>query len=265
MNNFKIYKTKKLVRKHSEMYLTTATLKEIQNWELGSAMLQTKQEVTYIYSDQIKVIKDGNGLYDLEVINGHLANILPELDLKEEIPVLISNGSKESLLVNAILQIDTFKQIVELKSSKISNNSTKVMTVKTLERLLYHVFEEFTLEEISFLLNDFLIYIEEVISKYDFFKYYSVKHIKELKNSSIINSSVSWFIIFKYFVENYQNNVYKTRSIPKLNLDVEIDNWKGNFFDKCNPLWEKVFYQKRKYYPSKENLETTYKIWFNYL
>ncbi|MEH7238847.1 hypothetical protein [Bacillus sp. JJ1562] len=264
MNSFKIYNSKKLARKNNILYLATATLKEIKEWELQTSTFPTKEEVVNIYTKNIKIIKEKEGNYDLEVQNGFLLTALPNLEPEDELPVLINNSSQISIVINALLQIEAFKKFVELKSDKISNNSTKIMTVKTLETLVLYLFENFTIEEVMSFLNEFVTYVEKVIGYYEIFRFYSVKHVKNLKRTSIIHSTFSWYIIFRFFVENYQYQVYKTVNIPKLDLDVKVGSWKGNLFEKSNPIWNHVYSGRRKFYPTKENLETTYKVWIDY-
>lgn len=264
MSSIHLFNLKKLTRKNNNLYLTTATIKEIREWQLHTSSFQRKEEIINLYTNNVTVIKEEGGFYDLEVKNAYLLTHLPDLELEEEVPVLINNNSKLTIVTNALLQIESFKKFIEINNDKISNNSTKIMTLKTLESLVSYVFDDFTLDELTNLINEFVTYIQKTISNYDIFTYYSVKHIKGLKRTSIIHSSFSWYIIFRFFIENFRSQVYKTVNIPKLDLDVQVGNWKGRLFDKSNPIWDEIYNGKRRFYPTKENLEVTYKVWKEY-
>lgn len=261
MNSIHIYNSKKLARKHNDVYLAVATIKEIKDWNLQFSTYGRSHDSVHIYTEDLTVIKENGNKYDLIIKNGYILTALPNIEPEDELPIIISMNSKFSLVVNSILQIDSFKNFIELKSDKISNNSTKVMTINMVEKLVAYTFDSFTIDELYHLMNGFCQYIDNVISRFEFFKYYSVKHIKEFKGTSIIHSPFSWFIIFKYFTENCRSNVYKVANLPKLDLDVQVGNWNGNFFDKKNPMWYEVYKEKRRFYPTKENLEVTYKLW----
>jgi hypothetical protein len=265
MNNFEIKQTKKLARKNTELYLGTASLGEIKNWDLKNTSYQLKNEIIQIHSSKINVIQEQKSLYSLNIDDGYLMTVLPDTYLEDEYPVLISNVSQITFVINSLLEIEIFKDFIELKSDKISNNSTKIMTLRTLEKIITILFERYTLEEVGLIIKNFIEYVEEVINRNDYYKNNSVKSIQNLKSKSIINSSISWYIIFKFFLENYKMNVYKYQNFPNLELNITLYNWNGNFFDKENPLWDKVFLSKRKFYPTRENLEKAYEIWLEYL
>lgn len=263
MNRINI-QAKKLKRKHTELYLGTATLSKIHSWNLKSFSHQTISEFIYIHSDDIIVTNVGDNNYNISICNCYLLTVLPTAELSDEFPVLISSKSAVSIILNALLEIDLFKRLVEIKASKISHNSTKIMTVGTLEKIISLTFEKNTLEETSMMLKKLIHYIEEVLNSYQFFKVYSVKFIQELKQRSLVNSSFSWFIILMFFKENCKKSVYTNQEIPRLDVDITIDNWCGKFFDKSNPLWGEVFINKRKFYPTSESLVRTYELWKTY-
>lgn len=263
MNRINI-QAKKLKRKHTELYLGTATLSEIHSWNLKSFSHQTISEFIYIHSDDLIVTNVGENNYNISINNSYLLTVLPTAELTDEFPVLISKKSTVSTILNALLEIDLFKRLIEIKNSKISHNSTKIMTISTLEKIISLTFEKSTLEESSLMLKNLIHYIEEVINSYKFFKVYNVKFIQELKQSSLVNSSFSWFIILMFFKENYKKSVYIYQEIPRLDVEITIDNWCGNFFDKSNPLWNEVFKNKRKFYPTSESLVHAYQLWKTY-
>lgn len=260
MNSFYI-QAKKLKRKNTDLYLGTATLNEIYSWNLKNFSHQTMSELIYIHSDDLTVRNAGDNINNISVNNGYLMTVLPKADINDEFPVLISKKSPVSIILNALLEIDLFKSLIEFKTSKLSHNSTKIMTKGTLEKIIAHSFNKYSLEETALMLKNFIHYIEEVLNSYEYFKVYSVKSIQELKQRSLINSSFSWFIILMFFKDNYNNSVYTYQEIPKLDIEVAIDNWSGNFFDKSNPLWNEVFKTKRKFYPTNENLVRAYEVW----
>ncbi|WP_312474727.1 hypothetical protein [Neobacillus sp.] len=265
MNSIKIGHAKKLSRKKTELYLSTATLREMKSWNLKISAHQSINELIQIHTDDITVIKEENNIYNISIKDGYLMTVLPKSELDDEFPVLISNSSPVIIVINTLLEVDLFKNFIEIKSAKISNNSTKIMNLKTLETIVSLVFGYYTLEETENIIEDFMEYIEKVLNSYEFYKVYSVKEIQELKRASICNSSISWYLIFKFFVENHQKNVYKYQDIPKLELDVCVNNWRGDFFDKKNPIWDEVFKTSRRFYPTKENLEKVYEKWQLYL
>jgi hypothetical protein len=259
-----IIRTKKLKRKNSEIYLGTATLSDINNWQLKSFSHQTMNEFIYIHCNDMTVIKEENEVFTLEIKDGYLLTVLPAAVLDEEFPILISQKSPVTIIMNALLEIDLFKKFIDIKTKKISNNSTKIMTLTTLEKIVSLTFEKYTLDETAIMINKFIHYIEEVFNSYDCFKVMSVKSIQQIKSVSIINSPISWFIILKYFADNHKKNLCTYSEIPNLDFVIVLNDWQGNFFDKDNPLWDELFTTNRKFYPSKENLLKVYEKWKYY-
>jgi hypothetical protein len=264
MNYIEIKQTKKLKRKNKEIYLGTATLGEIRSWDIKNTSYQLNNEIIQVHSSIITVIHEDKSLYNIHIDEGYLMTILPNTDLDDEYPVLISNVTPITLVINSLLEIDLFKDYIEIKSDRISNNSTKIMTLRTLENIITLLFERYTLEEVGFIIPNFIKYVEEVLNRHVFYKTKSVKSIQNQKSKSIINSSISWYIIFKFFLENNKKDVYNYRNFPNLELNITLNIWNGNFFDKNNPLWDKVFLSKRKFYPTRENLEKAYHLWKQY-
>ncbi|WP_144553434.1 DNA sulfur modification protein DndB [Bacillus sp. X1(2014)] len=259
MNSFKI-QTKKLNRKDTEIYIGTATIGEIHSWNLKNFSNQTLNEFIYILSNDMEVTTADEN-FIVTINDGYLLSILPKAQLEDEFPVLISKKSPITIILNALLEIDLFKSFIEIKTNKISNNSTKIMTLSTLENIISLVFDKITLDETATMLQCFTCYIEDVLNSNESFKVQSVKSIQENKKYTIINSSISWYIILKYFEETYKTNLYTYPSIPRLDFFLSIDDWSGNFFNKDNPIWNEVFITNRKFYPTRNNLVRAFEKW----
>lgn len=255
-----VIKTKKLKRADVNIFLGTATMEEIESWRLQKSSLQTYNEVIQINTEEIEIIKEENSIYSIKVDGGIISSVLPKGGLNEEYPVLITNHSPIKIIIQGLLGIENFRILIDVKNINISSNSTKIMTIQTLESIVSFAFHHYTFNKINILINDFLKYIEDVIKDNPELKVTSVSGVKQLKQKSIINSSLSWFIIFKHFIESYERN-RGDMIIPKLNLVIKCNNWEGGFFDRNNPLWSNSLNQKRKFYPTKENLENVYSNW----
>lgn len=249
---------RKLKRRGNDLFLGTATLQQIEKWSVKKATYQSNSEFVYLYSEEITVLKEENSLYYISIKDGYLTTALPKVELEDECPILITNNSPQKLIIDTLLDIEVFKNFIEIKSTKISKNSTKIMTLSTLENIVSIVFAKCTLDKTAGFLNNFNIYINNIINHINEFKIYSVKEVQELKNRTIINSSFSWYIILMSFLEN---NVELNIDLPLFNENICYKGWKGNFFNKDNPLWGEVFKQKRNFYPSKENLDKVYQEW----
>ncbi|MGD6893742.1 DNA sulfur modification protein DndB [Bacillus infantis] len=261
MKVLQIDRLRKLKRRGNDLFLGTATLSQIRQWNVKNASSQLNSEFVYLYSEEITVIKEENSLYEISIKDGYLITELPKVDLEDECPILITNNSPQKLIIDTLLDIEVFKTFIEIKSPKISKNSTKVMTLSTLENIVSLVFNKCTLDKTAEFLIKLKIYINNVISQTNQLKIYSVKEIQELKNITLINSSFSWYIVLRDFLENNNKKIELDADLPLFNGIISYKGWEGNFFNKDNPLWGEVFEQKRSFYPSKENLERVYREW----
>lgn len=264
MDYLKITHAKKLKRKNADYYLATITPNELRELMVKEAPQRYSNEFIHIYTNNYDVNINQENTYDLTLKNFYVITELPCTECDDEFPLLVTNESPSSLIINSLLEIEIFNSFIELKN-KISNNSTKVMTFNTLQKIVGFLFDKYSLDEIVVLMSRLNQYVENTINQYEFFKKYSVKELQNLKQRSIINSSTSWYIILKFFLEKNKNDVYYYQEIPKLNLDVSINDWNGNFFDKNNPVWDEVYNSKKKFYPTRESLEKVYEIWKSYL
>jgi hypothetical protein len=253
--------TIKLNKNKRQAYMGVIRNEEFQQWNLKESYDLSVSEFIQVYSDDISIVKEINNTYDVTVNNGMLVSTVSSSNSKEEFPFIITNKMAENIILETMLEVKSFNKMIDVKNKKISSNSSKVMTLSSLERIIHNIFNEVSFEEAITLAPKLKNYVENVISINNSLKMSNVEELKNLKKRSIINSTFSWYIILSYFIEeNREKNIEKI-NIPQLNKNVVKGSWTGNFFDKDNPMWKEIFASKRMFYPSKENLATAYSLW----
>jgi hypothetical protein len=262
VKEFILKNTIKLNKESRDTYLGVITYEEFQKWNIDVSPELSVSEFIQVFSNDVSIIRETKNSYDVTVKNGLLVNTVSDSRTIEEFPVLITNKIAVNIILEALLNVKSFNRIIEVKNSKISINSSKVMTLTSLERIVHNVFKHISFEEAIILTPKLKIYIKEVISSNDNLRVSSVEELKNIKKRSVINSTFSWYIIFSYFIDKNRGIIdVDNLQIPKIDKNVTTSNWSGTFFDKDNPMWKELFNTKRMFYPTKESLKGAYDIW----
>lgn len=223
-----------LTRKNNEVYFTVLPLGLIKDW--GFPVVQSDvvgEDVVLVNYDTVVSLIDNK----LQVTNPQFTYKLPNGSKNDEYVVLIVSEVQQfpSYCVHQLMSYQRFERLIE-KREKISSNSTKLMTIRS----LHDIFEDFLNYRIERslypqLAKDLIKYVDSLMNDYPELGYLSVVERKQFRKKSIADSSIAWYCYIRYFIEQW---ITGSQILPRplLLKEFHYENWTGEFFDRDNPV-----------------------------
>lgn len=231
---FTFENVRNLTRKHSDAYLVVLPLGVIKDW--GFPVIQSdivSEDVILVnYDTAVSLLND-----KLQVTNPRFTYKLPSGSYSDEYAVLIMSETHyfPNYCMHQLMSFERFERLIE-KGEKISSNSTKLMTIKS----LYDIFKDFQKLQIEHSLwpqlsKDLINYVDSLMNNYPELGYLPVAERKKFRKKSIADSAVAWYCYIRYFMEQW-NMAFSFADMPRLSKDFHFENWTGHFFDRTNPV-----------------------------
>lgn len=253
--NFKIHNAKKLRSTHP-LFVAICTLEEIRKWPVDKLNLQYSESITLV-ANNIEIHEEKDQ-YHLEIDKAVLLTYLPNEKDTNEFPVIIQKNSTTEVILKTLLSDTYFSKLIEISSKKVSKNSTKIMSLSLLRKILKSIFSEVPLSESNNLANDLINYIHQLMEIHAYLKPLSVKEKQAILETSVKISSNAWFVYLYYFLKEWNNNKGEIK-LPQLDKEITYEGWIGHFFDRSNPLWTHI--HPKPHYPSNNIQIKIYRCW----
>lgn len=248
--------------KHPSLYLGLITGSDVKGIPQIKSSSLSYSECMYVNAKDV-IVKESNEDFLIEIVNPFLISDYPKGHDDFEYPILVSMNSGLDILLKSLLNDEIFKNFIEVNAKNISKNSKKIMTVSSLKKVLENLSIQLRIEDIYELLDELHLYIHKLIDKNSELSYSTIHEKQIINEKSVINSTNSWYIYFRYFLDQWTMNK-KVDDIPNLQEKFYVDGWEGPFFDRSNPIWGKIFSgSRRKHYPSKNIQIQIYKYWIS--
>lgn len=223
-----------LTRKNSDVYLAVLPLGVIKKW--GLPVIQSdivSDDVILVNYDT--VISSVNN--ELQVTNPRFIHKLPSGSYSDEYVVLIMSETQyfPNYCMNQLRSYERFERLIE-KGEKISSNSTKLMTVKSLHDI-FKDFQRYRIEHSLWpqLAKDLINFVDSLMDHYPELGYLPVAERKKFRKKSIADSAVAWYCYIRYFMEQWNVN-FSFSDMPRFSKDFHYGTWIGHFFDRNNPV-----------------------------
>ncbi|MFS0840419.1 hypothetical protein [Paenibacillus sp. 1P03SA] len=225
-----------LTRKNDDVYFTVLPLGAIKDW--GFPVIQSDvigEDVILINYDTVVNLMNNK----LQVTNPQFTYKLPNGSKGDEYVVLIVSEVQQfpSYCVHQLMSYQRFERLIEM-GEKISSNSTKLMTIRS----LHDIFEDFLNYRIERslypqLAKDLIKYVDSLMNDYPELGYLSVIERKQFRKKSIADSSIAWYCYIRYFIEQWIAGSQMTNlPRPLLLKKFHFEKWSGKFFDRDNPV-----------------------------
>ncbi|MGG4144293.1 hypothetical protein ABEW34_14305 [Paenibacillus algorifonticola] len=225
-----------LTRKNDDVYFTVLPLGVIKDW--GFPVIQSDvigEEVILVNYDTVLSLINN----ELQVTNPRFTYKLPSGSMSDEYVVLIVSETQHfpSYCMHQLMSYKRFERLIE-KGEKISSNSTKLMTFRS----LYDIFKDFQRYRVERslcprLAKDLIKYVDSIMSDYPELGYLPVAQRKQFRKKSIADSAIAWYCYIRYFMEQWTEDSQLTNlPRPLLSEEFNYENWKGQFFDRDNPV-----------------------------
>lgn len=255
----------KLLREHeSEVYFKICSLKTIRSWALSSVQpgLREQQSIVIGY-EKVAIISQKK----IEILNPLLLSLIPLGKELEEYPIIFINLSHHlpRLIEEHLLDLEQFRKIIETKT-KLSKNSTKLLTLIGLREVILNVFSSSNIDKNLWgvLIEDFKKYITDLLKMYPFLSYLPVKVRKEYKSNYVGDLSFAWEMYFRYFYDQWITN-RRPINLPMLEFDYMHEEFRGKYFDRKNSLWKELIGPDLKFMLTTSQKELIYKNWKQWL
>lgn len=264
MQTLKLDNVKKLSRpKKRDFFLYIATGKEIQGWHLKSSIsfIYKLDGILYITCSEITEKNMNNDCLAIEITDPIIHSGLDEGSLEDEHIIIISLNNIPNSILDLFLLDPKISSIIEIKGRSVSKKSLKVITYKSLIKLISYIFSKSYYREFEIMLELLKEYIMEYFELNSEYYPNSINEMVKIKDEFVIHSVFSWFIILNYFEEQWESYSLPI-NIPLFSKIIKYKNWSGTFFERSNPLWDEINNNnKRPFYPSKQTEIIIYNKW----
>ncbi|MBD3921008.1 hypothetical protein H8B09_19740 [Paenibacillus sp. PR3] len=249
---------KKLNRRTGNIFLGVMPIAKLKLLKMDTIEVQTSNNdlVIIIYDVLVNYSID-----ELMVTNPILQFILPAADDTDEYPVLFvpRNNYLPNYCETGLMECEIFSLLIE-KSDKLSANSTKLLTINSLQDILKRFNTLQIIDEEWPLLKERLVdYIKTLVSTYPHLGYLPVSERRNFKSISVADASFAWDFYFRFFIDSWSNTT--TIVIPELSKEFHYENWVGDFFSRNNPFWSKYVGKRGKFLINAADREFIYQIW----
>lgn len=255
----------KLLREHeSDVYFKICSLKKIRSWALSSVQPGLRQEQSIIIGyEKVGIISQNK----IEILNPLLLSLIPRGKDLEEYPIIFINLSHHlpRLIEEHLLEIAQFKRLVETKT-KLSKNSTKLLTLIGLREIILNVFSSSNIDKSLWreLIEDFEKYIIDLLKMYSFLSYLPVKLRREYKSNFVGDLSFAWEMYFRYFFDQWITN-RSPINLPLIEVEYNHEKFRGNYFSRKNSLWTDLIGPDLKFMLTTSQKELIYENWKQWL
>jgi hypothetical protein len=256
---FTFQSVKKLNRKATEIYLGTIPLGIIKSWNLALIDASSTNSDVVVVSYDTLVNASNN---EIQVTNPAFICQLPSGNENDEYPVLFvtHNNYLREYIMSRLLSVDFFNRLIE-KSEKISSNSTKLITLRSLQDILKNlVVIRLDRTHWPLLYQDMIMYLQSLVKVYPQLGYLPVSERRSFRKVSTADASFAWEFYFKFFIEEWAVK-RSAVGLPDMSKSFEYNNWIGDFFDRANPLWKLYVGTNGKFMFNDAIRESIYEIW----
>ncbi|RNB92527.1 hypothetical protein EDM56_02195 [Brevibacillus fluminis] len=261
--NFTLECIKGLSRVDINLYLGIAKLGTIRGWKLSyKNPHQINNELCIVeYAELVDISSN-----KIDITEPILSTALPLGNDNDEYPVLfIQNGNNlPAFIEGRLLSHKQFNRLIE-KGTKLSKNSTKLLTIQSLRNILRKTFPvnipRCSWNELS---DNLLRFIEILLEKFPYLDYLPVAERREFRKNSIADASLAWELYLKYFKDEWLKNGNRN-SLPDINTRINYQGWTGNFFDRQNPLLIIYLGKNGKLQFNDAQRELIYTIWKDWI
>jgi hypothetical protein len=250
-------------KKEYTSFIYIATYEEMKNWDIPIAenAIASTQFLTLVtfaptfHQDKQSLLVDKGSSLFLNMPSIYTEN-------EEQYPIVIMDSSipymNVEILAFHLTRHKRFSLLIEDKD-KLSKNSTKLMTSKSLFNIVKWVFNDLDPYEIPVVQKKLFSYIDSLLDAYPSLGYLPLKKRKNLREKSYMDSVIAWYMYLRYFKEFYYTK--KHSYLPPIDKRVAIDNFEGNFFDRNNPIWKELDQKNNSPYSSEANNSFIYNKW----
>lgn len=255
----------KLLREHeSDVYFKICSLKTIRSWALDGAQQGLREEQTIVIGyEKVGVLSKDS----IVILKPLLLSSIPQRKDFEEYPVVFIDLRHllPRLIEEHLLDLTQFSKLIETKS-KLSKNSTKLLTLIGLREIILNVFSSSNIDKNIWgeLIEDFEKYIVNLINMYPFLGYLPVKLRQEYKSNFVGDLSFAWEMYFRYFYDQWKID-RSSINLPLLEAEYRHGDFRGKFFDRKNLLWAKVIGPDLKFMLNTSQKELIYENWRQWL
>ncbi|ANA81027.1 hypothetical protein PVOR_07270 [Paenibacillus vortex V453] len=247
-----------LTRKNNDVYFAVMPLGAIKDW--GFPIIQSDvigEDVILVNYDAVVSLINNK----LQVTNPRFTYKLPSGSISDEYVVLIVSEAQyfPSYCMHQLMSFERFERLIE-KGEKISSNSTKLMTTRSLHDI-FKDFQRYRVERslCPRLAKDLIKYVDSIMNDYPVLGYLPVAQRKQFRKKSIADSAIAWYCYIRYFMEQWTEDSQLTNlPLPLLSKEFHYENWKGQFFDRDNPV---LFVNKGSYKFNDAQRDLIYEIW----
>lgn len=261
MINLNINDVQKIeIKENYAIYSYIATKEELLSWQVKVS------EVTSSFNGILIIIcksineKNENDNLTIEIVDPIIISKLSNIQRNEKHLVIFKVENLPELLLNSFLSSSKLNNLVEMKSTNLSKKSIKSITYFSLEKLLNELFETTYFANTIEIVDIFQKYLERLIQVNALYFPNNLREVLNIKEETIIHNINSWFIYLNFFKEQMEDGVVDI-VIPNLSRKVKYKNWTGSFFHRENPIWQDLYGNTRKHYPTKKNKIEIYKYW----
>lgn len=265
LNSISVNYYKKIVRENRNSYISVETFENIKQWNLEVANSKDVSTELIIVLGKLHE-ENSNEKNTLSVISPFLLYKLPISSVGDEWPVVFreEQGYFPNYLVVEILEQSALGDLIE-RGSNLSKHSTKLITFKSLENSLIKVFGTYQPSEKWDMFSQLLInFINKLIEIHPYLGYLPIQERLVHRENYVSDLSFAWELYFQYFLEKWDQNK-ESIVIPDLNKNLEIDGWRGNFFNRNNPFWKDLLGERLRFKLNTQQKEITFKYWIKLL
>ncbi|WP_149847116.1 hypothetical protein [Paenibacillus sp. 37] len=258
---FSIQDVHRLQRTESNVFYSIKSLYSLKYWDLpilDTDIIDRKSDLITVIYDQLYSHK----LNEIQVTNPSFLHPLPSGEESDEYLILfvISEYYLSDYVERQILSYDFISRLIE-KRDKPSSNSTKLMTLHSLQNILKR-FDDIQIERVQWpeLVTDLIKYLKKLIEKYPNLGYLPVSKRKKIRKVSISDTNIAWGFYVYFFIEEWNPTNREVR-IPDLSKCFTYERWTGDFFDRDNPFWKPYLSANGKFRFNDASRDAVYQIW----
>ncbi|MDT9722279.1 hypothetical protein QVE09_25545 [Paenibacillus sp. ClWae2A] len=256
---FSIDGVRRLNRNDKTGHFCVVTLHRLKLWDFPviNTAIFNQNVVTVSYEEIIEQAKD-----KIKLSNPVFLYPLPDGDEGDEYVTIFisSNNSLAEYCEKVILAYDFINRIVE-RTDKLSSNSTKLLTLQSLQSILKMLNNvKIRNEEWPNYCSDFIQYLKCLIKEYPYLGYLPVMERKKFRERSVADTSFAWEFYIKFFVDEWKSEDYVI-NLPNLSKPFHHMGWTGDFFQRDNPFWQSYLSKNGKFRFHRAVRESIYEIW----
>ncbi|AYB46278.1 hypothetical protein [Paenibacillus lautus] len=253
----------KLNRKEDKVFLSAVPMHTLKAWKLSSIeSAVVNNDVVFICYETLTELSSTTVQFE----NPLLLYQLPVADDTDEYPVILlaNDHYLPKYCEYQLMSHDFINRLIE-KSDKISVNSTKLMTQRSLMAALKH-FDQVKIGTKLWpkLSSDLIQYFKSLFVAYPYLNYLPVAERKSFRKRSVADASFAWEMYIKFFIDEWlvKQDVI---DIPNMKKPFIYKEWSGEFFNRDNPLWKEYTTSNGKFLFNDSVRDLIYQIWITWI